>query len=339
MKLGGARAAAFCARPDGGAVGALLYGPDSGLVALRRRELVQALTEGDDLRLTRLDAAAVLRAPAELDAALRARGFFPGRRVVLVEGAGDALARPLAAMLREIRPEDAFLLVTAGSLASRSALRKLFETGERLVALAFYPAPPDAAELEALLEAAGLAGALTPEALADLARAAQEMDRGALMQLIETIATYALDREAPLDAAELRPLLPEAVEGELDRLVAAVAEGRAGTVGPLMRRLGASGVGPVSILIAAGRHFRLLLGLDAAPDGVGAALGRVKPPVYGPRRDALAAQVRRWDRRRIEAGLRMLFETDRRLRSPGERPDRALVERCLVRLAIMAARR
>jgi hypothetical protein len=33
-----------------------------------------------------------------------------------------------------------------------------------------------------------------------------------------------------------------------------------------------------------------------------------------------------------------LFQADRGLRAPGDRPDRALVERCLIRLAMMVAR-
>ncbi|HUF86072.1 MAG TPA: DNA polymerase III subunit delta [Thermohalobaculum sp.] len=338
MKLAGARAAAFCARPDARLKGALIYGPDGTLVALRRQELVQALTGGDDLRLTRIEAGAALRDPAGIDAALRARGFFPGRRVVLIEGAGDALSRPLAGMLPRIEPDDAFLLVTAGGLAARAALRRLFETDTALAALAFYPAPPDAAELDGLLAHAGLEGALGGDALAALGAAAQAMDRGALMQLIETIAVYAIGRAGPLGVAELAPLLPASGDSELDRLVAAVAEGRAEAVGPLMSRLTASGAGPVAMLIAAARHFRLLLGLRVAPEGIGAALGRLGPQAFGPRREALTAQARRWDPARLEAALRLLFQTDRRLRSPGDRPDRALVERCLIRLAMMAGR-
>ena len=135
MKLAGARAAAFCARPDASAIGeltgALLHGPDPGLLALRRRELVDFATEGDDLRLTRLEPGVALKTPAEIDAALRARGFFPGRRVVLIEGARDTLAGPLKAILAGIGPggvsQDALLIITAEGLTARSALRKLFE--------------------------------------------------------------------------------------------------------------------------------------------------------------------------------------------------------------------
>jgi len=342
VKLAGARAAAFCVRPDLRLTGALLHGPDAGLLVLRRRELVSTLTDGEDLRLTRLASAAALKDPAGLDAALRARGFFPGRRVVLIEDARDTLAAVLGGVLKEIGPEDAFLVLTAPALTARSALRRLFEGGAGLVALGLYPEPPDRAEIETLLGAAGLgAGAdcvLTPEAVDGLAGLAGQIDRGALAQLVEKIALYALGRDAPLGVDELAALFPATADSEVDRLVAAVTEGRAEAVAPMVSRLSAAGIGPVAMLIAAGRHFRQLLGLAAAADGIDAALGRLRPPAFGARRTALAAQARRWGPVRLEVANRLLFQADRGLRSPGARPDRALVERCLIRLAMTAGR-
>jgi DNA polymerase-3 subunit delta len=342
VKLAGARAAGFCARPGevlGGRIaGALLHGPDGGLLALRRRELVAALTGGDDLRLTRLEPGAALKDPAGIDAALRARGFFPGRRVVLIEGARDSLAAPLARVLEGIGPDDAVLVVTAEGLAARSALRRLFEDGAALAALGLYPDPPDAAELVGMLSSAGLEAGLTPEAVEALVAVAGQTGRGALGQLVETIALYALGRGAPLGLAELEPLLPGAAESDLDRLVAAVAGGRPAAVGPMIARLGAAGTGPVAMLIAAGRHFRQLLAVAVAPDGIEAGLKRLRPPPFGARRDGLAAQARHWGPARLEVANRLLFQADRGLRAPGDRPDRALVERCLIRLAMMVAR-
>lgn len=354
MKLAGARAAAFCARPDAPAIGALtgalLHGPDAGLLALRRRELVAFVTEGDDLRLTRLDPATALKAPAEIDAALRARGFFPGRRVVLIENARDALAGPLKEILAGLGSgseppdsvRDALLLVTAPGLTPRSALRKLFEgsaaDGGRLVSLGLYPDPPGEAELAARLREAGLRHPLTPGAAQDLAAAAREIDRGVLLQLIEKIVLFSIDRDRPLEREALGPLLPMAANSELDRLVLAVAEGRAEAVVPLIGRLSASGVGAAGMLIATGRHFRRLLGIAAARSGAGAASGRQSRPAFGPQAQAMATQARRWGGRRLESANRLLFQTDRALRSPGHRPDRALVERCLIRLAMTVAR-
>ena len=194
MKLAGARAAAFCAGPVGAVTGALLYGPDAGLVALRRRQLVNFLTDGDDLRLTQMEPGAAQKNPAEIDAALRARGFFPGLRVVLIENARDALAGPLKDILAAAGSgdanEDAFLVITAQNLTARSALRRLFEGEAGLASLGLYPEPPDAAELAELLDKAGLTGGLTPAAAQDLAFVATQIDRGTLLQLIEKIAVF-----------------------------------------------------------------------------------------------------------------------------------------------------
>jgi DNA polymerase-3 subunit delta len=218
-------------------------------------------------------------------------------------------------------------------------LRRLFEGSGALAALGLYPEPPDMTELTALLGDAGLGRALTAEAMQDLATIAGQTDRGSLGQLIEKIAVFSLDRTDPLGPEALAPLLPMAAGNDLDRLVAAVAEGQAEAVGPLVARMAAAGVGASGMLIATGRHFRQLLGLAAAQDGIDAALGRLRPPAFGPRRRALAAQARRWGPRRLEAATRLLFQADRTLRSPGSRPDRALVERTLIRLAMMVARR
>lgn len=338
MKVPGARAAGFCARPDPGLSGALLFGPDAALVAARRRELTEALTGGDALRLSRIEAAQALKDPAAVDAALRTRGFFSERPVVLVDGARDTLAQPLEAVLAEVGPEDGFLIVTADNLPARSALRRLFEGDGRLAAVGLYPEPPDGAEIEALLKRAGLAVPLDPAALDELVAVAAQIDRGALMQMVEKIAVYALGRTAPLGPAELAALAQGPGDAALDDLIAAVAEGRPQAIGPLVARLAAGGAGPTSIVIAAGRHFRNLLSIATASDGIEAALGRLRPPVFGPRRTALARQVRGWGPARLETAIRLLFQTDASLRSAGSRPERALVERCLIRLAMMADR-
>lgn len=339
MKLSGRDSARFCESPDPRLVAALLYGPDAATVSAARRMLVTALSEGDDLRVTRLDGASLRKDPAALDDAIRARGFFPGRRVVVIDGGRDELADTLRAALEAATPDDAFVVIEAGSLAAKSSLRKLFESSRAAAACGLYPDPPDPAELGAMLRKAGLAAGLTRDAEAVLAEAVRELDRAQLSGLIEKISLYGAAATQPLDTPELTALLPVATDADLDALVDAVAAGRAEVVVPLLGRMAAGGASPVQILIAAGRQFRQIIALNNAPDGVEAALGRMRPPVFGPRRTAMARQAAGWPVPRAEAALRLLQDTDRTLRSPGQRPDRALVERCLIRIAMMSARR
>jgi DNA polymerase-3 subunit delta len=338
VKLSGRDSARFCERPDQGLVGALLFGPDASVVAAGRRGLVSCIAEDDDLRITRLEGSALRRDPAALDEALRARGFFPGRRVVLVEGARDELTQIVKPLLETLSPEDAFLVMEAGALAGKSTLRKLFEGARSVAACGLYPDPVDAADALRRLKEAGMTAGLAPEAEAALHGLLPDLDRAQATQFIEKIALFGLDREAPVSADDVIALAPAAADAEIDRLVEVVASGRAEEVAPLLSRIAGGGASPVQAIIAMGRHFRQLLALASAPDGPEAAINRLRPPAFGPRRQALMRQARIWTRPRAEAAVRLLQETDRTLRSPGTRPDRTLVERCFIRLAMMGAR-
>lgn len=338
MKLSGAAAARFCAKPDPAIGAALLHGPDPVLIAESRRSLVAAVTEGDDLRLEHVQGADARRDPALVGDALRAQAFFPGRRIVLVEGATDGLAAGLKPILVDLVPADALLLLTADALAARSALRKLFEAMKGAASLGLYPEPPGMEEISRRLATAGFTGTLAPDAEAALHDAAGELDAGSLGQLVTKIALYAIDEPHPLTAADIAALAPATQDAELDGLIAAVAGGQAERVPPLLQRLTAQGTNPTGMVIAASRHFRQVHAAAIHPGGIEAGIAALRPPAFGPRRDAIASQARRWGTARLESALHQLLETDRTLRSAGTRPDMAILERCLLRLSMMAGR-
>ena len=65
----------------------------------------------------------------------------------------------------------------------------------------------------------------------------------------------------------------------------------------------------------------------------------MRPPIFGPRRDRMLRQAQKWGVVRLEQALTLLTDTDLQLRSAGQHaPAMALVERTLIRLAMMAAR-
>jgi len=340
VKLQGRDAAAFCARPDPDCLGVLLHGPDAGQILEQRRRLIAAAMGGetDPMRLTELDAGEARRDASAIDAALRARGFFPGRRVVLIAGGTDGLAKPLGAVVGDLTAEDALLVVTADVLPTRSGLRKLFEGTRGLIALQFFADAMDGPAIDAALAEAGLTAGLTDEARAALADLAREMDHGGFAQFLRLVALYGLDCTRPLDGPDIEALAPRGLEAEIDDFVAAVADGRPKALGGLLRRLKASGAAPVSVLLALQRHFRVLLRAASLPGGGEAALNAMRPPLWGPRRRAVAAQLRSWTLPRLEQAARLIFEADGRLRSAARPPEWAVVERCALRLAIMGAR-
>jgi DNA polymerase-3 subunit delta len=337
MKITAAEVTRAYARPGPGRLGLLLWGEDGMRVALKRQEVVAAILGPGaeaEMRLTRLSGADLRRDPAALVDALKAMGFFPGPRVVLVEEAGDGLAPLIEAAAAAWRPGDALMVVTAGRLDARSALRKLFESHPLAHALGLYSDPPDRAEVERMLAAAGLAGA-GREATGDLMALAAALDPGDFRQTLDKIALYKLGDAAPLTAADIAACAPATIEAEVEELIHATADGQTERIGPLLRRLDGQGEGPVGLCIAALRHIRMLHAAACDPGGVAAGLARARPPVFGPRRDRMQRQAQAIGLRKLEEAIALLVETDLTLRSSAPVPQMALIERTLIRLSML----
>src|SRR5690606_15416772 len=113
---------------------------------------------------------------------------------------------------------------------------------------------------------------------------------------------------------------PATLDAELDELLDIAAEARAVEIGPMMRRIEAQGGTPVSLCIGATRHFRTLLAVATDPGGPTQGVGRLRPPVFGPRRDRIVRQAGNWSRPRLEQALALLIDTDLTLRSSSRAP-------------------
>jgi len=337
MILKGAEIARYLARPDPTRPALLIYGQDAMRVALKRAEAVKALVgEGaeEEMRLTRLPGSDLRKDPAALLDAVKAVGFFPGQRLVLVDDTPDAAAPAIATAIKEWRSGDAVIVIAAGGLSKSSALRKLFEPHPAAVTAPIYDDPPGEEEITRWLSDAGLRE-VPRDAMRDLVALSRALDPGDFRQTVEKIGLYKYDDPSPLTPAEIALLAPATIETEVDELIDCVAEGRAGEFGLLMRRIEGQGILPVTLCIAALRHFRALHAGASDPGGPGAGLARLRPPVFGPRRDRMLRQAQAWGMRALEAAVHQLIDTDLQLRSASRAPAMAVMERMLLRLTMM----
>ncbi|MWB76569.1 DNA polymerase III subunit delta [Pseudooceanicola sp. 216_PA32_1] len=341
MKLSARDAPGYFARPDPDKTGILIYGGDAMRVALRRQQVVKALVgpQGEEeMRLTRMLAGDLRKDPAALSDAIKAQSFFPGPRVVFLEDAGEQQAPLILPALEDWQPGDAQVVITAGALKATSKLRKFFEGHRNAYAVGIYDDPPSRGEIEAALKEAGL-GELGQDALRDLSALALTIDPGDFRQTLEKLALYKLGDPAPFSAADIAACAPGSTEAEIDDVLDIVAEARPGEIGPVMQRLSAQGVHATGLCIGAIRHFRILYAVASAPGGPSEGISRLRPPVFGPRRDRILRQAQAWGAARLEDALTMIIETDLQLRSAGQNaPAMALVERTLIRLAMLGRR-
>ncbi|MFD3190348.1 DNA polymerase III subunit delta [Sedimentitalea sp. HM32M-2] len=338
MKLGTRDADAFFAKPRTDCAGLLIYGADGMRVALKRQQVIAALLgpgATEEMRLTRVPGADLRRDPALLLDAVKAVGFFPGPRAALVDEATDAAAPAVQAALQDWQPGDAQIVVTAGALKPSSKLRKMFEAHKNAFAAGLYDTPPGRAEIERILAEAGLNG-VPAEAMTALTELANTLGPGAFARTVEKLALYKHGDDNPLGLDDIAACAPQSTEAAQDDLLNVVAESRVAEIGPLIRRLQSQGTNAVSLCIGATRHFRTLYTVASAPGGAAAGVGRLRPPLYGPRRDRVLRQAGTWGADRLETALTVLTDTDLQLRSAGQTaPAMAVVERALIRLAML----
>ncbi|MBR2655253.1 DNA polymerase III subunit delta [Yoonia sp.] len=340
MKLAGDAAAGYLRKPDTAHAGLLIFGTDPMRVATKRQQAIAALIgpQGEEeMRLTRISAADLRKDPALLDDAIKAQGFFPGHRVAFVEDATDGLSKLVDAVLAGWRQGDAQLVVTAGLLTAKSPLRKVFESHSNAVAIGIYDDPPSMSDIARALTDAGLTqpGRDVMDALFALANT---LEPGDFRQTVEKVGLYKQGDDDPLSIADITANAPQSAEVDVDDVLDVVTAGQVDQLGPVLRGLYAQGVTPVTLCIGAMRHFRRLHVVASDPNGPGTGVSRLRPPVFGPRRDKIARQVNQWGRDRLEKALTALTDTDLQLRSASTAPQAALMERTLIRLAMMARR-
>ncbi len=335
MILKGAEGNRYLAKPDPARAGLLIFGADAMRVALKRQDAILALIGAageSEMRLSRMSGADLRKDSALMLDAIKEVGFFPGPRVVFAEDATDGLTDTIAFALKSWKPGDANIVVTAGNLTGKSALKTLFEKHLNAVSIGLYDDPPSREEIEDALKRSGLAQ-IEPAAMADLTTLARALDPGDFRQTLEKISLYKWGDPTPLTPTEILTLAPATIEAEVDDLIACVAENRHTDVGPLMRRLQGQGINPVTLCIGAMRHFRALH--IAASDPSGVSSGIMKARIFGPRRAAMERQASHWGMYSLEQAIALLVETDLSLRSTSKAPAMAVMERALIRLAMM----
>ncbi len=341
-KLAASRSRGYLKKPDPAHHALLLYGPDATQIAARRDEAIRARLGGaldDPFRFARLEADAVRRDPALLMDEVNGMSFGGGDRVIALNGATDSTTAAIASAL-ETMAGGAVLIVTGGQLAASSKLRKLFEGADNAVALPFYPAEGAALETEfsAMLGALG-APPVGPDARAALTDVLAGFQFGEAERFAETLALYTMEDNA-VTAEAVLACAPPAAEADFDTAIQAVAQGRPRAIPSLMERLEAQGASLAGLIRVLALYFQRLHRAQAMMDAegidAGAAMGKLRPPIFWKLRDTFSAQLRAWPRGAVEEALGQIGSLEADLRSGRALPERAMIERALMRIAMTA---
>jgi len=319
VKLAAGRVEGFLRQPDPGIRAVLLYGPDAGLVRERAAALGRVVVSDphDPFRVADLNAAALAADPTRLYDEAAQISLMGGRRLVRVRDIGDAQSAVFSRFLAD-PPGDGLVVVEAGDLPARGALRRLFDDAPRGIAIACYPdSARDLAEVIRETLAAHRIAA-SRDAL-DFLAAHLGGDRLLTRAELEKLTLYAGDGgRIELEDAQLS--IADSAALSLDDAVLAAAEGDSAALDRALSRVFQEGESPVSVIRAALRHMQRLHSLSAraaSGDSVENVLRSARPPIFFKQQDSFRRQLARWREPQLRRQLDALVAAETQLKTTG----------------------
>jgi len=346
MKITGARANKFISAPQADIIGVLLFGPDRGLVKERGGLLTKYyLPNPDDaFAATILTADDLTGDPAKLADEMSALSMFGDARLVRLrldhERNGAAIAKIIKGFDAAPEKAEAKLIVEAGDLSPRSAVRKVFEAAGKFASIGCYAA--NAADLANLVRTTlnELSIAIDNDALA-LWTPLLEGDYAMARSEIEKMALYKGYGAEPDARVSVRTLAAGGQSVSIDDIIMSAMSGNPSECDASFRRAVAGKMNSAVILRSLQRHIGRLLEASAnmdsgeTPQG---ALRSLRPPVFRMQERAFLGQLRIWPSTMLRRALSQSLEAEKTLKTAGAPAD-AITGRLLLALSSYAGKR
>ncbi len=327
----------FVKRPDLEAGILLVYGPDTGLVRETAQRLVRhyAGKDSDGMGLVTLDGSELDGDPGRLLVEARTSSLFGDRRVVRVRNAGKGLTVPLGELAAD--PSGAVVVLEAGNLAPRDALRALAEGARTARALPCY-ADSDETILRLINESFASAGIAAAPDVAQTLRDQLGNDREVTRREIEKLVLFA-DESKSLTREDVLTLCADNAALVIDEIADAIGTGHAGRLDQALSRALAGAVNTQQLLSSVMLHFaqlrrwRTLVEAGSSPREV---LDGARPRPHFSRRSALEQQLRLWNDASLATAMSRLHDATGESRKNYGRSETVL-RRVFLALTQMAA--
>ena len=321
MKIQGASIRRFIDKPDKAVRAVLLYGPNESFSHEAAQKLAAwAVGKSDDpYAVTKLGDDDIKKDAARLVDALSAQSLLGGPTVVWARINGKGADASIVDALEGFERDEplGYLIVEAGDLGSTAELVKKFTAAKNAAVIAFY----EETDAERAQHARALAkdqGISFDRDAEDLFLSALPTDRGLATKEIEKLALYAHGLGRAITTGDLEALMTDEGESALDAASLAAAQGKAAQAVEALARIDAlSGISALRALLRRLhqlREARLLIDGGMSPSD---AIGKLRPPVFWKERDAVAAQARLWNGKKLNAAFDILWSAELRSKTAG----------------------
>jgi DNA polymerase-3 subunit delta len=304
----------------------LIYGPDAGLVDELCDKAIEKLEiEKDNLLV--LDANELRDKQDAVFAESCSPSMFGGRKAVIISGAGDSDSKIISDLVTS-SSLCATVIVTAGDLRPAS-LRKLFEEGSNIAAIACYS--DDTKTLEALihkeLSAASGIRQVTPDAMSYML-SHMGGDRGITRSFLQKIAIYVSDKHV-VDLEDVEKCLPDTSATSADDYMYSLTAGHINQTMIALDRLLYGGADANMLIRMLYNHFTRLL--DAVVNG------QLPRQLFWKVADKFNMAMKIWPENEIVNVLAKLNDLEKMCRTSGMQPE-ILIRDFSLKLSVRAAK-
>jgi DNA polymerase-3 subunit delta len=327
----------FLLRPDISEGVFLVYGPDAGLV----RESAQRLTrhfagaDAGSMNLLTLEGAELDSEPGRLAMEAKTSSLFGEKRVVRVRDARKSLVMTLADLLDD--PGGAAIVLEAGNLAPKDALRALVESKKLGRSLPCYP-DSDETLLKLINDTFSKAGIRAEPDVASTLRDTLGNDREVTRRELEKLVLFSAECKV-LTRNDVLTLCADNAALVLDEILDSIGTGHAVRLEEALNRALDAAINAQQLLGSAQLHFATLrrwraeVDLGKSPRDV---LANARPKPHFSRASSLEQQLRLWSDEALGAAADRLHTATADTRKRYELQE-TLVRRTLLAVCMMAA--
>ncbi len=304
----------------------LIYGPDAGLVDELCDRALEKL-EIDKDNLLALDAGDLRDKQDAVFAESCSPSMFGGRKAVIIADAGDSDTKIISDLVTSTSL-CATIIVTAGDLRVGS-LRKLFDEGKNIAAIACYT--DDSKTLEVLIhkELSAQAGIrqVTPDAMSYML-SHMGGDRGITRSFLQKIAIYVSDKHV-VELEDVEKCLPDTSATSADDYMYSLTAGHINQTMVALDRLIYSGADANMLVRMLYIHFSKLL--TAVTDG------QLPKNLFWKVADKFRSAMKIWPENEIVNVLSKLNDLEKLCRTNGMMPE-ILIRDFSLKLSVRAAK-
>lgn len=141
MKVQANKVDEFIKTFDNSIKGVVIYGPDTGLVSIRKNEVLQKVLPDykNSLSLISINSAILKEKPNIIADEYLSSSLFGGdKKVILIEDAENSITKMLEEIFSKPQTSENFIIITAGDLDTKSSLKLFSEKNQYFASLPCY---------------------------------------------------------------------------------------------------------------------------------------------------------------------------------------------------------